>query len=401
MLFRYRGVSKDGRRVSGRIEAPDEEAAVARLKEDDAAVTKIFAAGDAGDRQGRRRAGRVSEKALSVMCSQFAVILGAGLPIVRTVELIAGQTGDKALRAILTQIAGDVASGLGLAQSLQQRGPGLPVTLIETVRSGEESGTLDVSFRRLHTYYDSTSKTKSRVRTAMVYPVFTLAVAAVVLVIVMTVAVPAFTQSFASMGVRLPLPTRILIAVSRFFSQYGLPVAGVLACGVLAYRAYLRSQQGALFHARQQLRMPGTGRSSLMKSCAQFSHTLATLLAAGLPVLRAVNTAASTLDNLWIGSAVARQLPNLEEGRPLGECLRAAGVLPEMLSEMAGIGEETGTLESTLDIVGRYYDNETELATKRALSLLEPVIVCILAFLVLFILLSVYLPMLSLYSNIG
>ena len=399
--FRYQAISPDGKKLSGIIEAPDEYAAVARLREMDAAITKITPVRGHNQAHSQFTAGKISERALAMMCSQFAVILGSGMPIVRAVELIAGQTQDKTLRQILQQAAGDVASGLSLAQSLKNRGKNLPVTFIEMVRSGEESGTLDLAFKRLQTYYDKSFQSKSKVKAAMTYPIFTLIVAAIVVVIIMVVAVPAFTASFSSMGVELPWITRWLIAISGFFTKFWLLLVIVIGGGIFAYQMYGRTEKGKLFHARQRLRLPVLGRISLLKASAQFAGTLSTLLSAGLPVLQAVSVTASILDNAWIGAKVTGRLSDLEEGKTLSFCLDSAGVFPDLVSEMVRIGEETGSLENTLDMVGVYYDNETDLASRKALSLLEPIIICILAVIVLLVLLAVYLPMFALYANMG
>lgn len=399
--FRYQAISPDGKKLSGIIEAPDEYAAVARLREMDAAITKITPVRWRNQAHSQFTAGKISERALAMMCSQFAVILGSGMPIVRAVELIAGQTQDKTLRQILQQAAGDVASGLSLAQSLRNRGKNLPVTFIEMVRSGEESGTLDVAFKRLQTYYDKSFQSKSKVKAAMTYPVFTLIVAAIVVVIIMVVAVPAFTTSFSSMGVELPWITRGLIAISGFLTKFWLLLVIVIGGGIFAYQIYGHTEKGKLFHARQRLRLPVLGRISLLKASAQFAGTLSTLLSAGLPVLQAVSVTASILDNAWIGAKVTGRLSDLEEGKTLSFCLDSAGVFPDLVTEMVRIGEETGSLENTLDMVGVYYDNETDLASRKALSLLEPIIICILAVIVLLVLLAVYLPMFTLYANMG
>lgn len=399
--FRYQAVSPDGKKLSGIIEAPDEYAAVARLREMDAAITKITPVRGRNQARSQFTTGKISERALAMMCSQFAVILGSGMPIVRAVELIAGQTQDKTLRQILRQAAGDVVSGLSLAQSLKNRGKNLPVTFIEMVRSGEESGTLDAAFKRLQTYYDKSFQSKSKVKAAMTYPIFTLIVAAIVVVIIMVVAVPAFTTSFSSMGVELPWITRGLIAISGFFTKFWLLLVIVIGGGIFAYQMYGRTEKGKLLHAHQRLRLPVLGRISLLKASAQFAGTLSTLLSAGLPVLQAVSVTASILDNAWIGAKVTGRLSDLEEGKTLSFCLDSAGVFPDLVSEMVRIGEETGSLENTLDMVGVYYDNETDLASRKALSLLEPIIICILAVIVLLVLLAVYLPMFTLYANMG
>jgi type IV pilus assembly protein PilC len=398
--FKYKAVSKDGAKVSGMVEAFDEYAAVTKIKETCAVVTALSEVQETQTEKKELSRGRIREKSLSIMCSQFSIILGAGLPVVRAVELIAEQTEDRTLKRILQQAAGDVSGGFGLAQSFENKGKNLPVTFIETVRSGEESGTLESAFARLHQYYDRSARLKGKVQTAMVYPVFTLIVAAAVVAIIMIKAVPTFVSSFKSMNIALPGPTKALIAISEFFTNYWFVLILVIAGGLLAYRLVDHTESGKLRHHRGRLKIPVLGRLNLMKATAQFANTMTTLLSAGLPMMRALTITARIMDNAWIGDALSKQLPHLEEGKTLAHCLRNANVFPKLLTEMTGVGEETGTLEHTLDVVGDYYNNETEITSQKALNLLEPIVIVLLAVIVVMILLAVYLPMFSLYGGL-
>lgn len=401
LTYQYRAISKDGAKVRGVIEAFDEYDAVTRIKETCSVVTKITRVEERAKPKSELFTQKISEKALTVMCSQFSIILSSGLPVVRAVELIANQTSDKALKKILNQVAGDVSGGFGLAQSFESKGKILPSTFIETVRSGEMSGTLDTAFKRLEQYYDKASKTKAKVKNAMVYPVFTIVVAIVVVIIIMVVAVPTFTSSFASMGSDLPLPTKMLIEISDFFSKYILLMAGGIAAVIIGLKLYGQREKGRLLFAKVRLGIPVLGKITVMKSASQFANTMSTLLSSGLSIIKAVEVTGKVMDNYYLGKEILLQVPQLEEGKPLGASLRKCRYLPDLLVEMAGVGEETGTLESTLNVVGAYYDNETELASNKALTMLEPVIICFLAVVVCFILLSVYAPMFSMYGGMA
>lgn len=398
--FKYTALSRDGAKVTGIMEAADEYAAVAKIKETCSVVTKIYEV-KARPESLELFAPRIREKNLAVMCSQFSIILGAGLPVIRAVELIADQTADKTLKKILQHVAVDVADGFSLAQSFESQGKSLPPTFIEAVRSGEDSGTLDAAFQRLHTYYDKSSKLKGKVRAAMTYPIFTLVVAAVVVGVIMVKAVPTFVSSFQSMGISLPWPTRALIAMSGFFTARWPLLLAVLAVLAGGWKLWGRTEGGRLHQHRMKLHLPVLGKLNLMKSASQFAGTMTTLLAAGIPVIRAVGVTARVLDNTCVGAQVRMQVPKLEEGWTLAACLRNCEFLPGLLVEMTGVGEETGTLENTLEVVSSYYDSETELRSQKALSLLEPIIICLLAVIVVFILLAVYLPMFSLYGGIA
>ena len=398
--YQYSAISKDGAKVSGVIEAFDEFAAVASIKETCSVVTKIQAVEQKGLLTRDVFTPKIKERDLAVMCSQFAIILGAGLPMVRAVELIARQTEDRRLKELLDQVAGDVAGGVSLAHSFETRSSVLPVTFVETVRAGEVSGTLDSSFRRLHAYYDRASKLKGKVQAAMAYPIFTMIVAVIVVAIIMVKAVPTFVTSFSEMGTALPWPTRILIAASSFCSAWWPVMAAVLIGAILAWRLWGHSADGRIKQHRWLLRVPVMGRLSLMRTASQFAGTTAALLAAGLPVLNAMDIVSRVLDNRAMGHDLSLQLPRLEEGKPLAACLRDCPDFPDLLVAMTGVGEETGTLEHTLDVVSDYYDNETQLKAQKAVSLLEPAIICVLAVVVVIILLAVYLPMFSMYGSI-
>ena len=400
LTFKYSAISLDGAKVSGIVEAIDRYDAVAKIKENCSRVTGITEVRSGKREQTVLFQGKVKEKSLAVMCSQFSIILSAGLPIVRAVELIAGQTSDKQLKKILLSVAKDVGAGFSLAKSFADEGEGqLPLTFIETVRSGEQSGTLDQSFRRLHSYYDKSYKMKGKVKGAMVYPAFTLVVAAIVVVIIMVKAVPAFTNSFASSGAKMPGVTLALMAISAFFTRYWLLLTAAIAALLLCYKLYAKQGSGRLKTARLKLRMPVFGKLNTMKGASQFANTMCTLLSAGLSVVDAVSITGKVMDNFYLSTQVLEVVPQLEEGRQLGASLRQCPYLPDMLVEMTGVGEETGSLESTLEVVGVYYDNETEMASARMMALLEPVIICVLAVVVCFLLLSVYLPMFSLYDS--
>lgn len=398
VTYKYEAISKDGLSVSGVMEANNEYEAIARIKESCSVLVKIKEIKNAeGER--KRVGGKVSAKSLAMVCSQFSIITQAGLPIVRAVELIAGQTSDKSLRHILEQVALDVSAGFSLAQSFENNGPYLPKTFIETIRSGEESGTLDVSFGRLHRYYDKSAKLRGKVISALTYPIFVCIVAVIVIFVIMNFAVPVFIGNFADMGGEMPLVTRSLIATSNFFTHYSVAMLAVLAALVVAYLLYNRTEKGHMKIAEIKLKIPLVGAIHVMKSASEFANTMSTMLASGLPIIRAVSVTAKSMSNGFMGAQLESVVTDLEAGRALALCLRKNPYLPELLVEMTNVGEETGALETTLDVIGNFYDNETEQRTTRLVSLMEPSIICVLALVVAWILLSVYSPMFTIYGN--
>lgn len=399
--YKYEGAYASGERVTGVVEAVSQNDAVAQIRQSCEVVLSLKEVPRAAVRDPLERFQKVSAKSLALTCQQFAIILKAGLPLVQTVDLVADQCADKALGRLLRQVSEDVSNGWSLSYSLEQRGGRkLPVTFRETVRAGEESGDLLSSFRRLSDYFQRMSKTRDSVVSALTYPAFVLVVAVLVVAIIMGYAVPTFTGMFESMSIELPWVTVALIAVSSFFQKYTLVLVGLLALALLLVRLYGATEKGGLTLARAQLNLPILGGIVRMSGASQFSHTMSTLLTAGMPILQAIEVSGRTMSNRFLAGEVLETLPGVEGGRPLGECMRYARELPAMLVQMTAVGEATGSMESTLKVLAEYYDNEVEVRTKQALALLEPAIIVVLAVFVVFILMAVYLPMFSMYSSI-
>ena len=342
---------------------------------------------------------RLNEKAFTVMCSQFAIILKSGIPISRTVNLIADKTADKALKKMLAQVAEDVEAGRSLAASFAERGNKLlPPTFIESIRAGEESGNVDRSFESMYLHFDKQTKLQGQVRGAMAYPVFVLALAFVVVAVLMAVAVPRFTQMFESYGSELPLMTRMLIGISNFFKNYSLTLVAFISIAILAGKLYGNTETGRLRFARWSLRLPILGNISQLSAASQFANSMATMLGSGLPLPKALSITARVLDNYYISQEVGKCTAKVEEGRSLATSLRDAECLPDILVDMVGVGEETGEMENTLSTIGAYYDSELEMAISAALKKLEPTLLIGIAVIAGFIVISIYMAMISLYG---
>ena len=214
--FKYKGLSPDGQKVSGVVKAYNEYEAVTQLRSTCSVITSIQEVKEAKGLNRNLGKVKIKDKDLAMICSQFSIILTSGLPIVRCVEMVAEQAADKQLRDILYQVAEDVSGGYSLATSFENHCPTLPVTFIETIRAGEESGTLELCFSRLYTYFDKSAKTKAKVASALTYPIMVIVVAIIVFIIVMVKAVPAFTTAFRDRGTDQPSITKGRIAVSDF-----------------------------------------------------------------------------------------------------------------------------------------------------------------------------------------
>lgn len=399
--YKYKAISREGESLEGVVEAYDELAAIDQVRDSALVVISIHqVSGKKSLLAMEIGSKKIGLKPLSLICSQFGIILTAGMPIARAVHMISTQTKDKRIRSMLEQVAADVDAGYSLADSFENKGKEmLPPTFIETIRAGEESGTLENSFTNLQTYFESQAKMKDKVKSALTYPMFLLAMAGVVIAIVLGVAMPVFTDMFGQMDITLPGLTLWVIHAANTFRERWYAVVIVLLLLLMMFKVYSNSEKGRLRLAKFQMKIPAIGPVVQMKASSQLANTLATLLAAGLPLLRAVAITARVMDNYYMGIQLGSMTYRLEEGRSLGECLEACKCFPQLLVEMAAMGEETGTLEETLKTIGFHFDNEVNIVTARALGMLQPAITVILGIVIGTIVIALYLPMFTMYSG--
>ena len=405
--YRYEGFSPSGAPLQGVVDAADKADAVRKAKEYCRVLVKLEPApgskmNDAmnADIGVLLSGGKIKPKKLALLSSQLAIELKAGLPLIRSLRLVAENEEDKYLKGILSEVADDVESGMALSRAFKNRAPKLPTTFIETIKAGEASGHLDESFDRLRVYYEKIANISSKVGSAMIYPAMLISVAIIVVAIIMIFAVPVFKESFSSMGNTLPLPTRVLIGISDFMVNNILLLIAITA--VLIIAAILLSKTSAGRHAYAKLAMtfPGIGDVNKMNAAAQFSATMSTMLGSGLSLMQAAKITSDTASNLLVQEDLEDAVTALVEGKTMSSALYNSENLPHLLVEMTAVGEQTGKLEDTLNVVSEYYTKEVDTAVKRALGILEPCITIVLALLVVFILLAVYMPIFSMYSAI-
>ena len=354
--FKYTAISKGGEKVSGVIEGFNEMDAAVRIRESCKLILKLEAEngnGSMGILNKDLGGTKVNDKAFTVMCSQFAIILNSGVPIARAVDLIAGKMTDKVLKNLLNRVKKDVEGGRSLADSFEEAGGNiLPPTFVETVRAGEESGNLAQAFSTMHEHFDKEGKMRTKIKNALAYPIFVLVIAVVVVMVIMIKVVPTFTSVFDSAGGEMPVMMQMLIGISDFFSKYILVIVAVIVAILVIYKIYSSTEEGKLKTAKMQLKMPQFGNIASLNAARQFANSMSTMLAAGLPVTRALSITAKVISNYYISQEVGKLTGKIEEGRSLGESMMEANILPDILVDMTSVGESTGEMESTLKTIG-------------------------------------------------
>jgi len=401
VTYKYTALSNNGQKVNGVIEAFNEMDAVDRIKQKHSVILKMTPVKGEGEGFFNMEIGgnKLNNKAFIVMCSQFAIILGAGIPIARTVHLIADKTTDKPLKRMLTHVAEDVEAGRSISASFAERGEKLlPTTFVETIAAGEQSGNLDKAFQTVHEHFDKQAKMAAKVRGALAYPVFVLFIAVAVVVVLMVKVVPTFIAIFDSYDAELPLPTRILIAISNFFVKWWMPMLAVIAVFTIAYKLYSNTEEGRMNLAKWSLKVPVLGNIQILNAASEFANTMATMLASGLPLTRAITITAKTMSNYFMSTETGKLAVKLEEGRALGASMREANFMPDILVDMVSVGEETGEMEHTLHTIAKYYDAELDQAIASALAKLEPALLVGLAGIAGFIVVAIYMAMFGMYA---
>ena len=405
VTYKYTARTSAGEKVNGLIEAYDRLDAADRIRSSYGTVLTLkelhkFNPEMPGILNMEIGGNRLDSKAFTLMCNQFATILTAGIPIARAVKLIADKTTDKPLHRMLLAVAADVEAGRTISSSFEEHGEELlPPTFVETIRAGEEAGDLSGSFDSIYRHYDKQTKMDDKVRTAMMYPVFVLVIAIVVVIILMVRVVPTFTSIFEEMGTEMPLITRMLIGISGFVRQSFIFFLLAVAVIGIALMLFKRTERGKLELARLQLSLPVLGNIAELNAASLFANTMATMIGSGLPMTKSVAITASVMPNYLIRTKISSMVQRIEEGRTVVDSLRESESMPDILTDMVGVGEETGEMKSTLDTVAAYYDSELELAVTRAVAMLEPALLCFVAGIAGFIVIAIYVAMFNMYGS--
>lgn len=400
--YRYRITDKYGKDKKGTVEAASEEAATAKLKGDGAIVHSVKETTSVDDAAWNISIGNpVKLKDISLFCRQFYSILNAGVTVVEGLKMLQGSTENKVLRKSLFNVQVNVEKGETLANAMALEGKVFPDLLINMVAAGEATGNLSVAFERICTQFDKDMKLRSMLISAMIYPVVVLIVAVIVVIVLMVVVIPNFQEVFATMGETLPLPTRIVIAVSDFMIANLVWVIG----GIIAFIALIISakntETGKQFTSRMCLKIPVVKDFSVKNAAAKFSMTMSTLIVSGVPLVEALGIVANVVENRVVRKVLNEAREDVMQGIPMSEPLEASEVFPEMVHHMIRIGEETGNTEAMLDKVAEYYEMEVESATKNLTTAMEPMVILLLAVVVGGVVGAIVMPMMQIYQMAG
>jgi general secretion pathway protein F len=392
--YRYTGVSREGIEKKGVVDAESVFAARLKLRTDGTyplALTEEIGKGrlfPSLSLLGRK-------EFLPLLTRQLATLVGAGVPVVSALQSLSAQVDDPESRSVLVEIQEGVRSGMSLARAVESQSGTFPELYVSMVRAGEESGTLPLSLSRLADHLEEQARTVNRVRSALTYPLLMASVAGLVIVFLLSFVVPKIVGVFSHLGQALPLPTRVLIAVSGLFAAGWWVLLLLLGGLVVAGRRYLATGKGKRVRDSLLLRLPILGRIVQLSALSRFARTLSTMVAGGIPIDRALRIVAPVVGNAVYAERIEAAAARVVEGSSLSEALRQHAEIPPTLVQMVAVGEESGKLDYLLEKMGEAIDGEVEARLSRALSLMEPVIILIMGTVVAYIVISVLLPLLE------
>ena len=397
--FVWKGKTRDGKAVSGERVADNKEAVMALLRRDQILVSSVKEKGK--EIALPKLGGGVPSKDLAIFVRQFSVMIDAGLPLVQCLEILGSQQDNKNFAKILQQTRMDVEGGASLADAMRKHPKAFDDLFTNMIAAGEAGGILDTILKRLATYIEKAVKLKAQVKGAMMYPVAVITIAGIVIAVILWKVIPTFAAMFAGLGAELPLPTRIVIAMSQWFARL-LPFMVVFAVlGTFLFRRYYATHGGRRMVDGMVLKLPILGEIMRKIAVARFCRTLSTLMSSGVPILDGLEITARTAGNAIIEDAIMSVRKGVESGLTVAQPLRESKVFPSMVVQMIGVGEQTGALDAMLGKIADFYEEEVDQAVANMLTLMEPVMILFLGVTVGGIVISMYLPLFDLISKLS
>jgi len=404
----YAYVAKDaqGKPFKGTTDAENEKILVKRLREQGywvTSVTKQKTVAKAGAKKEKRKlfGGKVKLQHLCIFCRQFATMINAGVSLVRCLAVLEVQTQSPKLKEIIRDIQTQVEGGSTLSKSVAKYPLVFSNLFIGLIRAGEVGGVLDESLDRLATFLEADMTLRRKVKSAMTYPTLVLIAAVGIVTFLVTFILPKFMAIFEDFGVTLPAPTAFLMALSKFMtSRWYIMVGGIVVFKV-AFGKYTRTKTGKRQWDWLKLKLPIFGGLNHKIAVARFSRTLSTLMTSGVPILQAMETVAGAIDNDILSSAILDARSAIREGERIGAPLERSGLFPPMVVQMISIGEETGALDQMLEKIADFYESEVEAQLEGLAAALEPLLIVFLGGIVGFIVVAMFLPLISIISSLS
>lgn len=390
VVFEYEGKDKNGKIVRGEMRAGGEAMVNASLRRQGILITKIKKRRISGGRS-------IKQKDIAIFTRQLSTMMRAGVPLIQSFDIVARGSPNPRLTRLLTDIRTDVETGTSLSSAFRKHPLYFDALYCNLVEAGEAGGILEALLDRLALYQEKTLAIKSKIKSALVYPVAVLVVAFVVVAVIMIFVIPAFKDVFTSFGADLPAPTLLVIAMSEFFVKYWWAIFGLIGGGTyFFFESWKRSEKMQKAMDRLMLKIPVFGDLVNKSAVARWTRTLSTMFAAGVPLVEALDSVGGASGNAVFAEATEQIQKDVSTGASLTTSMQTTGVFPNMVLQMCAIGEESGSLDAMLGKAAEFYEDEVDEAVKGLSSLMEPFIIVILGTIIGGIVVAMYLPIFKL-----
>ncbi len=403
-VYEYIGIDRKGKRASGIVDADNERAARVKLRKMSVFPTSLAVEGSG---KGQKLSlstqvdfskyfQRIKVQDIAIMTRQLSTLIAAGIPLVDSISALIDQVDNPQLKTILSKVRENVTGGARLSDSLKVHSKVFNNLYINMISAGENSGALDVVLQRLADFTEGQAKLRSKIIGAMIYPVIMSIVGTALMGMLLVFVVPKVMRIFEDVQATLPLPTQILMSVSNVVKNYWYIVFIFVVLAYIIIKKQLKKPAGRLWFDKQKLKFPLFGKLERMIVISRFSRTLATLLASGVPLLTALDIVKNIVTNSVLRKIVENTRDNVREGQSVADPLRKSGQFPPIVTQMIAVGEKTGSLEKMLERIADTYDNQVDDTISALMTLLEPIMILVMAGVVSFIVMSILLPIMQL-----
>jgi len=401
--FTWEGKTRTGAQQKGELEAPNEAAVMAQLRRQGIMPSKIRERGRGMDININIPGfePKITTKDLVVFTRQFATMIDAGLPLVQCLDILSRQQPNRTFKKILTQVKESVESGSTFADALKKHPKAFDELYVNLVAAGEVGGILDTILNRLAAYIEKALKLKKQVKSAMTYPTTIIGIAVVVIAVILIFVIPAFEKMFADFGGTLPAPTQMVINLSNFIQHYILVIIGGFIATVWLIKRIYRTPKGREKIDDWALKAPIFGILIRKVAVAKFTRTLGTMISSGVPILDGLEIVAKTAGNKTVEKAIYRVRQSISEGKTIAEPLEKSGVFPPMVCQMIAVGEQSGAIDTMLNKIADFYDDEVDDAVGNLTAMMEPLLMLFLGTTVGGLVIAMYLPIFKLAGTVG
>ena len=396
MQFAYKAKESSGKVVEGMVEAPDQKAAIARLRDKRLSVVEVKPS------TGKKKIkGSVKSNDVVMFSRQLSTLVSAGVPIVQGLTILEEQAENPAFRVVVGALRTDIEAGLSIADGMKKHPNAFSELYVAMIRAGEVGGILDTILERLSGFLEASEALKAKVKSALMYPTVVFSVAGLITIFLIVFVIPIFKDIFGGFGAELPFLTRMIINLSDFLRQKAVIIVPVVGVGVYLFKKWIKTPKGIEKLDDFSLKVPVFGIILKKVAIAKFTRTLGTLIKSGVPILQGLETVAKTAGNKTIESAIMKSYESIKEGGRIADPLKKSGIFPPMVIQMISVGEETGGLDHMVNKIADFYDQEVDTAVKGLTSMIEPLIMVVLGVVIGTIVIAMFMPMFSMGDMVG